>query len=252
MQSSSKSSSERVTRYWSVVEAHAKATLKQNESKIIQQSELLVSKVKAGGSLFIFGSGHSSIFAFELYHRAGGASFVVPMVADFLMPTTGPHVVRNLERQEGLVPAFLRRFDLSSKDVVWVLSQSGINAASVDCATFAKAQGAHVVAFTSLSHSQQVSSRHSSGKKLYECAHDTVDLGGVRGDAAITLSSGVSIGPLSSLLAMTLGHTIVGLACETLESEGHSCVYTSVNTPEGESKNRLIEKQAGQRDSLLR
>jgi uncharacterized phosphosugar-binding protein len=118
----------------------------------------------------------------ELYHRAGGASFVVPVFADYLMPTAGPSVVRQLERTPGVANALLSRAQPVAGEMIWISSQSGINAAVVDFAIEAKKRGLHTVAFTSLVHSRAVQSRHASGKRLFEVCDDVIDLGGAVGD----------------------------------------------------------------------
>lgn len=245
------------------VQSYSAAALPQLESAITRNLEVMerlskqiVTDVEAGRSLLVFGSGHSALFPMELYHRAGGASFVIPLVADYLLPTAGPPVVRLLERTPGAASVVLNRIEPQAGEMLWLCSQSGINASVVDLALEAKKRGLTTVAFTSRAHSQAVDSRHSSGKRLYEVCDETVDLGGFRGDASVKISgtaeSQLSAGPLSSLTAMLLGHSILVAACAELESRGHRCVYTSVNTPEGEARNRTMEQVAARRDVLLR
>lgn len=232
--------------------AHLERIIKKNEPTMEKIVKRLVKDVSAGRSLLVFGSGHSSIFPFELYHRAGGASFVIPIVADFLLPSAGPSVVRVLERTPGVAQAILARAEPKKGEMLWLSSNSGINAAIVDLAISAKKMGLHTVAFTSLAHSKAVESRHTSGKRLFEVTDEVIDIGGVRGDAAIEIGKEVMAGPLSTLSTVMLGNSIILAAMAELESKGHSCTYTSVNTPEGEARNRGLEKIAALRDPLLR
>jgi uncharacterized phosphosugar-binding protein len=212
----------------------------------------LVKDVSAGKSLFVFGSGHSGIFPLELYHRAGGASFVIPVVADYLLPSAGPSVVRALERTAGTATALLARAEPRKGEMIWIASQSGINSAVVDFAIEAGSKGLVTVAFTSIPHSSSVKSRHSSGKKLFEVCDEVIDLGGFAGDASVPIGKDVNAGPLSTLSAVFLGHSILVAASAGLEALGRRCVYTSVNTPDGESRNKKLEKIAAKRDYLLR
>jgi uncharacterized phosphosugar-binding protein len=223
-----------------------------NEGVMNGLVDRLVEDVKAGKSLFAFGSGHAGIFTMELYHRAGGCSFLVPVFADYLLPTAGPSVVRNLERTPGSANAVLHRARPRAGEMIWIASQSGINPAVVDFAIEAKRLGMHVVAFTSVKHSSAVDSRHPSGKRLFEVSDEVVDLGGFRGDAGLEIAQGVHAGPMSTLALVTLGHSILTTACARLEAAGIRCTYTSVNTPEGEVRNREIEEAASARDPLLR
>jgi uncharacterized phosphosugar-binding protein len=244
-----------VTTYASVALPHLESAVTRNREVMERLVARLVADVQSGKSLLVFGSGHSGIFPMELYHRAGGASFVLPLFADYLLPTAGPPVVRLLERTPGAATVLLNRALPQPGEMLWLCSQSGINASVVDLALEAKKRGLFTVAFTSRAHSSAVASRHSSGKRLFEVCDETVDLGGAVGDAAIRVADadgGVQAGPLSSLGAILLGNSILVSAMAKLEQAGHRCVYTSVNTPEGEARNKKMEEWAARRDVLLR
>ncbi len=224
----------------------------QNQPVAEKITSLLVENVKKGGTLWVAGSGHSGLFALEMYHRAGGASFVVPVVADFLMPNAGPPVVRILERTSGIAQTMLNRAAPRKGEMIWIASQSGINSVSVELALKAKEMGLFVVGFTSRVHSQAVESRHPSKKRLFELCDEVMDFGGYVGDASVEISDGVKAGPLSNLTAVFMGHSILTEACRQLENSGTRCIYTSVNTPEGERRNVELERIAAERDPLLR
>jgi uncharacterized phosphosugar-binding protein len=241
-----------VSSYAQVAIPHLTATVERNLPVMGRLAARLEEDVRAGRSLLVFGSGHSSLFPMELYHRAGGASFVIPIVADYLLPTAGPPVVRLLERTAGAATMLLGRVRPQPGEMIWLASQSGINAAIIDLALEARKLGLRPVAFTSVAHSSAVASRHPSGKRLFEVCEETVDLGGVRGDAAVQLTDAAWAGPLSTLGMVCLAHSIVVAACARLERSGVRCVYTSVNTPEGEGRNRELEARAAERDVLLR
>ncbi|MCM2324479.1 MAG: sugar isomerase domain-containing protein [Oligoflexia bacterium] len=240
-----------VNAYAAVAVPHLSDAVKRNAPVMERLASRLVEDVRAGKSLLVFGSGHSAIFPLELYHRAGGASFVIPIVADYLMPQAGPPVVRVLERTPGVANMLLARAKPRQGEMLWLSSQSGINAAIIDLAIEAKKQGLVPVAFTSVVHSSAVKSRHPSGKRLFEVCDEVVDFGGKVGDAAIPVAEGIVAGPLSTLTSVLLGHSIVVAAAGRLEALGTRCVYTSVNTPEGEARNRALEVIARERDVLL-
>ncbi len=230
---------------------HLEEAVRRNAPVMDELAARLFEDVRAGRSLLVFGSGHSGLFPLELYHRAGGASFVLPLVADYLMPQAGPPVVRILERTPGVANVLLDRAKPRAGEMVWISSQSGINSAVVDFALEAKKRGLFTVAFSSVAHSSAVSSRHPSGKRLFEVCDRVVDFGGFRGDACVQITEGVSAGPLSTLTSVLLGHSILVDACARLERAGHRCAYTSVNTPEGEARNKELERVAAERDPLL-
>jgi uncharacterized phosphosugar-binding protein len=238
--------------YSQVAISHLQSILEKNDTVLKQLAGQLVKDVQSERSLFVFGSGHSSILPLELYHRAGGPSFVIPLVADYLLPVAGPPVVRVMERTSGSANFLLKRAQPNAGEMIWIASQSGINAAVVDLALEAKRMKLRTVAFTSVIHSRTVPSRHPSKKKLFEVCDDVVDWGGMRGDAALSATPSVSTGPLSSLSGIFLAHSILSAAMIHLERNGFRCTYTSVNTPQGELRNRKLEKIAQLRDPLLR
>ena len=238
--------------YAEILIPHLERVLKKNQPVMNRIAKRLIKDITSGKSLFVFGSGHSSIFSFELYHRAGGPSFLIPMVADYLLPTAGPPVVRMFERSPESAVVLLNRHAIQRGEMLWIASQSGVNGAGVELALEAKRRGIFTVAFTSLKHSKSVQSRHASGKRLFEVCDEVVDLMGERGDAALEVAQGVKAGPLSSMGSIFLAHSTLSVTMAELEKKGIHCVYTSVNTPEGEARNKEIEKQAALRDPLLR
>jgi len=245
-----------VQSYSKIALPHLEKAIEKNEAVMNRIAQQLVEDVQAGKSLLVFGSGHSAIFPMEMYHRAGGASFVIPLVAEYLLPSAGPPVVRILERTAGTANVLLNRFEPKAGEMIWISSQSGINATVVDFALEAKKRGLRTVAFTSVTHSSAVPPRHSSGKRLFEICDDVVDFGGFVGDASVKIPAKdgdeLSAGPLSTLTSVLLGHSIITAACAELEARGTRCVYTSVNTPTGETRNKALEDVAKKRDFLLR
>lgn len=231
---------------------HLESVLGKNTSAMERLVSRIVGDVKKKRSLFVFGSGHSALLTMEVFHRAGGPSFVVPICADYLLPTAGPSVVRLMERTPGGAVVMLERAQPQKGEMIWLVSQSGINPAIIEMGLEARRRKLHVVAFTSTVHSRGVASRHPSKKRLFEICDELVDLGGEVGDASVQFTKGVKGGPLSTLTAVFLAHSILTTACAELESSGVRCTYVSVNTPEGELRNRGLEKTARIRDPLLR
>jgi uncharacterized phosphosugar-binding protein len=238
--------------YSEIALPHLETILGKNLEVLERLRAQLVSDVVAKKSLFIFGSGHSAILPLELYHRAGGPSFVIPLVADFLLPTAGPPVVRLLERTPGSAQFLLDRAQVREGEMIWLVSQSGINSAVVDLALESNRRKLRTVAFTSRAHSQAVAPRHPSGKKLFEVCSEVVDWGGSLGDSALKVSETISVGPLSTLSGVFLAHSLLAAVIADLSQLGKFCSYTSVNTPLGEERNQSLEAEAKLRDYLLR
>lgn len=238
--------------YLDYLETHLRSARLRNAQAMTSLVEKIVDQVKLDRSLYVFGSGHSALFTMELYHRAGGFSHLVPIVADYLLPSAGPPVVRLFERTVGAANVLLARHAPSAGEMIWIMSQSGINAAVVDFALQAKKQGLFVVSFSSHVHSSGVASRHPSGKRLFEIADLTIDLGGEIGDAIVPITSDLKAGPVSLMTAVSLGHAVLVEVCRKLEAQGIRSTYTSVNTPTGQAINKDLEVKAMAKDPLLR
>ena len=140
-----------------------------------------------GRRLFFFGTGHSHMLAEEPFYRAGGLKNITPILETGLMLHEGEVKSTALERLEGYADILLEHHGVSENDVLFVISNSGVNAVPVEMALGAKRIGAKVIALTSLKHSRQMHPRHSSGKKLFEIADLVLDNCGVYGDAAVEL-----------------------------------------------------------------
>ncbi|MFN7684885.1 MAG: sugar isomerase domain-containing protein [Oligoflexia bacterium] len=225
-----------------------------NRAVLERLTQKLVEQVADGKFLLVAGSGHSAIFAMELYHRAGGASFVLPVVDEQVLPLFGPSRARQAERRPDSLLGALNRMKPRPGEMIWICSQSGINPSIVELALESKKLGLFTVAFTSKTHSAAVSSRHVSGSRLMEVCDEVVDLGGVLGDALLGFGSDQNagaVGPFSTLSALGQAHEILSAACIELEARGVRCVYSSVNTPGGEEKNRFLEQAASARDDRL-
>ena len=84
---------------------------------------------RVGGLTYVFGTGHSHLLALELHYRAGGPAFVVPILDESLMLHEGAIASTARERESGAAAAAFARYPLRPRDVVIVISNSGVNAA---------------------------------------------------------------------------------------------------------------------------
>lgn len=121
--------------------------------------------VAAGGRLFAFGAGHSSLAAQDVVYRAGGLALMnllaVPgTVGVDVMPAT---LGSALERVDGLAGAVLDSSPARSGDLLVIISLSGRNALPVEMAQNARALGLTVVGVTSVAYATGTRSRHASG-----------------------------------------------------------------------------------------
>ncbi len=102
-----------------------------------------------------------------------------------------------------------------------LFSQSRINAVILDIALECKDRGLSVVAVTSLPHSSQTASRHSSGKRLFEVADVVIDTGTPVGDAALRIEGlAHPVGAFSTSITIAVAHAIVATTAEKLVARG--------------------------------
>ncbi len=167
-----------------------------------------------GGLIYVFGCGHSHMVAEELFYRAGGIVQVCPILDSAVMLHEGAVKSSKVERMSGLAEPLLERYDIGPRDVMLVVSNSGINSFGIEMALGAKQKGCYVVAITSNQYGK-VPSRHVSGKHLNEICDLFIDNCVGKGDACVTVSEdGQRAGPLSSLSAFFIANTLVLMACE--------------------------------------
>jgi len=188
---------------------------------IVQAGKVIADAIILGGTLHIFGTGHSHMLAEELYVRAGGLACVNAILEPSLMLHEDPVRATELERQEGLAAEILAKHEMRAGDVLIVVSNSGRNPVPIEMALLARERGLMVIALTSLDHSQAVNSRHSSGRRLFAVADIVLDNGGEVGDAVLEVEGHPTKAcPTSTVIGAAILNAVVGTAIEELLSMG--------------------------------
>lgn len=238
--------------YYETVRALTEKAVLSQEDKIMEAARLMAHSIQQGGVIFVFGCGHSHMLAEELFYRAGGLACVSAVLEEDIMLHKSAVRSSTMEKTEGITPAMLDRYGITAQDVVIVLSTSGINPGPVDAALHAKALGAKVICLTSSSYAND-KSRHSSGKRLFECGDLWLDNFAPHGDACVTAEgTNVSTGPVSTVVTATLMECMVVEAVELMAKNGFEPpVFTSGNVEGGPEKNKHLIQQYRQRVRLL-
>ncbi|CQR63449.1 SIS domain-containing protein [Streptomyces leeuwenhoekii] len=189
----------------------------EEAGSITAAGTLLADTVAAGGRLFAFGAGHSSLAAQDVVYRAGGLALMnllaVPgTVGVDVMPAT---LGSALERVDGLAGAVLDSSPVREGDALVIVSLSGRNALPVEMAMNARALGLRVIGVTSVAYATETKSRHASGTFLKDHCDVVVDSKIAVGDAELTLdtvpapfapaSTVVTTAVLQAVLATTAG-----------------------------------------------
>ena len=215
--------------YQAVNELLARIAGTQQEN-ITKAAQAMADCVKRDELIYLLGSGHSLAIAMEGYYRAGGLACV-----DVIEDTT----FGRAERVEGYAETVLKNYNISSGSVVVIVSNSGRNAMPIETAIWCKERGIKTIAITSLAHSNSVTSRHSSGKKLFELADIVIDNCGVAGDAILEIEGlpGRAC-PTSGLAGIFIVESMVAQTIENLIKSGvRPPVFISANVDGGDEHN---------------
>ncbi len=217
--------------------------LKTQMEHIEQAAQAAARTLQSGGRIFVFGSGHSHMLAEEMFYRAGGLAGIHPILQDTLMLHVSATGSTELERREGLGTQLFQQYGVRRGDMLVIASNAGRNAVPVELAAAGAENGVCVLAVTSLKHSRSVSSRHKSGKKLFELADIVFDnLGGI-GDAAIAVGE-LRTAPTSTVVGAMMLNAMTARCVGILAEQGAPLeVFASSNMDGGDEANRrLIEK----------
>lgn len=187
--------------------------------------------VADGGIVHLFGSGHSHMVANEVFVRAGTLTTVRA-----IWPK---QETDKLERVEGLGEAVLKMGDVRPGEILFVISNSGINPMPIDVVLEAKKRGAITVAISSKEHSLSVASRHSSGKRLLDVADFFLDTCVPAGDVLLQEEPfPFSFGPASTVAAVALIQAVMAEAVHWMIQNGITPpVRVSRNMPGGDEHN---------------
>lgn len=212
----------------------------QNKDTLARAGKRIAESIAADGVLHTFGSGHSQILAAEIERRAGG---LVP-VSSINDPADGwPEQIVGYGAR--LFQRYAYQYAVQPGDFVLVISNSGRNASPIEVALEAKAARLQVVVLTSLEMSKATTSRHTSGKKLYELGDFVLDNGGVPGDAAIDAPGfAYKVGPTSTMSGALLLNLLSMEIIENLIARGVTPpTYVSQNADGGAEHNEALAQK---------
>ncbi len=228
------------------------AVMAGTENDRIEKAAAVTAECIAGGGIVhVFGSGHSSLLAQEVFHRAGG---LVPFNAmlDINLTIFGTSRATLLERLEGYGKSLLTSYDVQPGEVVIVISTSGINPVPIEVAEEARAKGATTIAVTSAFSYEEAVSRHSSGKRLVDVVDLVLDTHVPIGDA-IEDVGGTLVGATSTILGAALLNALVVATTERLVAGGHPVpAFVSQNVPGGDAHNQELLARYSPRIPLMK
>ncbi|MFG2354386.1 SIS domain-containing protein [Streptomyces sp. NPDC048521] len=212
---------------------------------------LLADTVTAGGRLFAFGAGHSSLAAQDVVYRAGGLALMnllaVPGVVG--VDVTPATLGSALERVDGLASAVLDTSPVRAGDALVIISLSGRNALPVEMALNARALGVKVIGVTSVAYTSQTKSRHASGTFLKDHCDIVLDSKIAVGDAELTLDTiPAPFAPASTVVTTALMQAVMATTAATLADRGvEPPLLRSGNVDGGHEWNDRVMREYGDR-----
>jgi len=209
---------------------------------IEKAAELVASSLRVDGVLQVFGTGHSEALAMELSGRAGGLIPTNKLALRDIVLLGGEPAERLADPKAERDPDLARRvWDLAPigpADVLVIASQSGGNGSTVEMASIARAAGHPVIAITSLAHSSAITSRHPSGKRLFELADVVIDNGAPYGDAVLNLPGGGKVCAVSSIGNAVIAQLLVAeVTARLIAADVEPPIYLSANIAGGDAHN---------------
>jgi uncharacterized phosphosugar-binding protein len=224
----------------------------QQLEAIDRAAAAIVKAVEADGQVYLFGTGHSHMLAEEGHYRAGGLAAVCPILHSSLMLHEGSVISTKMERMNGLGPAVLSSYRPTSKDVLVIFSNSGVNAVPVETALAAKEIGMTLIAVVAQDYAAQVPAG-PSGKKLTDIADIVLDNHGVAGDSLVELAgNGLRVGPFSTIAGAFIWNAVLTEVVWRMSEQGVTPpVYISANMPGAREHNTALVEQYRTRNPHL-
>lgn len=215
-------------------------------SQIEQAADICAACLMRKGVVHIHDTGH--LVSAELIGRAGG--LVAFSRLNLSMNIDNANKYRATQPnpngpQLGFLPYALRASNVRAGDVIIIGSVSGRTAPQVELALQAREMGVTTIALTAVAHSSQLTSEHSSGKRLFEATDMVLDHPTEYGDAMMEVP-GVAHKALPSsgvLAAVMLWSVAAGIIERMCAAGTPPTVYRSVNLPGGVDSVKGVEAE---------
>ena len=215
-------------------------------SAIIESSKAIANSLVQNGMWHILDTGH--MLMYEGVGRTGGMMALRPIRIN--CDVTNPTRHRLIEGKqnvyydmiEGFPEFILGKANLRTKDVLMIGSVSGYNVLPVELALKAKEMGVITIAITAIEYSRELTSKHPSGKRLFEVCDYVLDNCTNQGDTLVDVKPiEKRICPASGIGAAYLMWALQSTVIETLISMGKEpSVYISNHMPNASQINNSM------------
>lgn len=215
-----------------------------NKENLKVLARKMADNIKNDKIIHTFGTGHSHMIGIELFARAGGLGNVNALLDPDAITSNGAQRSCALEKLPGLADIIYDSYKIEAGDIMLISSNSGRNAVPIEMAARCQKEGVFCVAVTNLAQSKATTSRHPSGKKLYDYADLVLDTCVPSGDAMMDIG-GIKTGAGSSIVSMFLLNIAASEAMKLCVAEGvRPYVFQSQNV-DGFDNDAIYNKYDG-------
>ena len=212
----------------------------EEEQNIKHAAKIMFEAMKENKVVHVFATGHSHMFAEELFYRAGGLVQINPILEPFLMQHEGAVRSTQFERLDGIAKIIYDSINKKDGEPFIVVSNSGINNVPIQMCELAQNDSHPVITITSKKVSETLKSRSVSGKHLYEVCDVVIDNHSPKGDGVIESKYG-PIGASSSIYNSYIAQRLVLEIVNLYEEAGLvPSIYHSANNPGGDEHNKKL------------
>ncbi len=206
----------------------------EESSKMRTVAEKVAKVIEDNAIIYVFGCGHSHLPALDVFYRAGGLANVSPILDTDLMLFNGAAKSSRMEKMSGIAPEVIKRYPITNKDVLFVISASGKNAVPLEMAKAAKERGIYTVAISSAKYINK-------GATLLNSVDIGIDCKVPYGDAVIPVGNS-KMGGLSTYSALYILNSILIEGAKIATERGvETPIYKSGNIEGGKEYNLKLE-----------
>ena len=212
------------------------------KDKFFKVAQEFYKTYKKNGMIYIFGTGHSHMLAEEGHFRAGGFAAICPILNSSLMLHEDTIFSSVLERTEGVATNLIKKYNIESKDILVIFTNSGVNQAPLEASYIAKKLKCKTVGVSSESYSK-IAKKSKYKKRLSEVVDYHFDNYGPPGDALIRIKKNLNVSPFSTIAGSFILNSIISEVAELAKNEKPFPFYISGNMPNAEKHNNKLMKK---------
>ena len=212
------------------------------KDKFFKVAQEFYKTYKKNGMIYIFGTGHSHMLAEEGHFRAGGFAPICPILNSSLMLHEDTTFSSVLERTEGVATNLIKKYNIESKDILVIFTNSGVNQAPLEASYIAKKLKCKTVGVSSESYSK-IAKKSKYKKRLSEVVDYHFDNYGPPGDALIEIKKNLNVSPFSTIAGSFILNSIISEVAELAKNEKPFPFYISGNMPNAEKHNNKLMKK---------